>query len=150
LVKLSLSKTVFQLGDIIKGSFDFSAATVRCFQVSVRLECEESIDSSVCNPIRVKKPSVKLTVGEHHELTHDTLHTSFSFQIPVDGTQEFSTDLVSVQWLLEFQFMTASATAKESQEIHVEPLQWDLPIRVLVPSPPPSAIYKPRSCFTLH
>jgi hypothetical protein len=33
LVKFSVNKTVFTLGDVIKGTFDFSQGTIPCYQV---------------------------------------------------------------------------------------------------------------------
>jgi len=149
LVKLSLNKKIYQLGDVIKGSFDFFAATIPCFQVSVRLELEESIEPSFCNPSRAKKPIIKNTFAEHHELTYSTLHSSFSFQIPIEGAQEFATELVSVRWLLQFEFITGTFSSSKDQ-INAEPMQWNLPIRVLVPNYPPQTIYKNKSVLIME
>jgi hypothetical protein len=60
--------------------------------LSVRLQTEQLIEPSVVNPSRGKK-AVYQTLAEHHELTKNTVNTSFSFYIPIEASQELSTEL---------------------------------------------------------
>jgi len=145
-----LGGSVYELGAVLKGTFDFSSAMVACHQVSVRLETEEMIEPSLCNPMRGKKP-VSKTIAEHHQITFNALSTSFSFHIPVVAPQQMQTELVSLKWVLQFEFLTAKKkeTNTEKKILEIEPLQWTLPIQILVPNIPPESIYKARNSVLL-
>lgn len=85
ITKLTLNKTAFALGDLIKGIFDFSEASERsrCCQVSIRLETEEKIESSFVNPKR--GDTIYKIIAESHHPTQNSSCSSFSFQIPTEG-----------------------------------------------------------------
>lgn len=157
LLKLSLNKAVYHLGDPVRGIFDFTDAEKRTYQISCRLELEEQIDPNLMNPIRGKKPVYKV-VAEHHELTHNTLQSHFDFHIPIDMPPEFVTALgmsfhvmltlqVSVRWVLRFEFIVGTNKLEKipnqrQWESKHEALSWVYPLRVLVPERPPEQIYK--------
>jgi len=162
LVRFSIEKTVFQLGDVIKGIFDFTENVIPCYQVSVILQVEEEIDPKVANPIR-SQLTVKKVINQLHECSHETLKTYFSFYIPVDAAQSFQTELVTLRWVLRFEFITAMTWDDRKGEKNidytpkqVEVLNWTLPIRVLVPSFPLQSNLKlfttedtPKACLLL-
>lgn len=41
--QFTINRTGFCLGDVVVGTFDFSRAGTRCYQVSVSLDCDEAI-----------------------------------------------------------------------------------------------------------
>jgi hypothetical protein len=128
--------------------------------LSVRLQTEQIIEGSVSNPSRGKK-AIYQTVAEHHELTKNTVNTSFSFYIPIESSQEFSTEigksvtnnvlffLVSIKWVIQFEFITGSYSKNGEPSAIVEPLHWTFPIRVLVGNLPPNPIYKSKNVSIL-
>lgn len=153
--RFSLIKTAYELGAEIKGSFDFTSATLPCFQYSVTLETLEEINPDILNPKRAKMP-IKRIFGLHDESTINTLISHFIFYIPIDAPQSFSSNLVTVRWQLRFEFITPltphrviqHSTSEErsgSSVIHVEPLVWECPLYVLVPSYPPELSSTPKT-----
>ena len=148
------------MGEVIKGTFDFSQGTISCYQLSVRLQTEQTIISTTATPTRGKKPVLK-TIAEHHELTKNTMHTSFTFYIPTEAVPEVSTELgngelreglvsndefiVSIRWLLQFEFITSTSLRNlEGSELAAEPLHWSYPIKVLTVQLPPHNMYKQK------
>jgi len=144
LLQLSLNKTVYQLGELLHGTFEFEhKAASRCHQVSVWLETVESVPEALRNSIKGKAPFRK-QYCEHHELTLHALQTHFTFQLPVEATQEFSTAVISLQWMLRFEFLTTDP--KQPTNV-LEPLKWELTLRVAVPHHPPELQYSPQYLF---
>jgi hypothetical protein len=72
---------------------------------------------------------------EHQELTPDTLLTHFMLSIPHDAPASFSTHLITLRWLLRFEFVTNSKPAAagwlSSGAVGSEKLSWALPILVM-------------------
>ena len=102
-----LAKTVYGLGDVINASLDFAKSKIKCFHVSVYLECLENIVADVC--VRSKGDTDKLTkrvASEQHETCLHVKKMPISLCIPAGGTPEFSSDLVSVAWQLRIEFVT--------------------------------------------
>eukprot|EP01121_Diplochlamys_sp_Union-15-3_P015846 TRINITY_DN5300_c0_g1_i1.p1 TRINITY_DN5300_c0_g1~~TRINITY_DN5300_c0_g1_i1.p1 ORF type:complete len:412 (-),score=55.19 TRINITY_DN5300_c0_g1_i1:30-1118(-) len=159
LVRFSVEKTVFQLGDVIKGTFDFAENVIPCYQISALLQIEEEIEPKAANTIR-SQHTVKRIVNQVHECTHETKKTHFTFHIPIDATQSLQTELVNVRWSLRFEFITSVSWNDRKGELNVdftprgsEILNWSLPIRVLVPSYPLQSNFKflttqdPKACL---
>ncbi|PRP76135.1 hypothetical protein PROFUN_10636 [Planoprotostelium fungivorum] len=148
IVKLTINRTVLSLGDVIKGILDFSSCSekTRCYQVSIRLEMEESICAERVNSTRAGKAMTRVA-AEHHQMLRNHRNSSFSFQIPSDGTQEMLTDMVNVRWRLNFEFITGNAKTTTDEGIlltthaTVQSLNWLLPLRIIVASLPPESIY---------
>eukprot|EP01133_Synstelium_polycarpum_P016935 gene16935-20143_t len=93
------SVPAFRLGDSVCGTFDFSIATIPCYKILVKLECEETIEQKYLQPSR-NKPNRRL-YGELHEYTTNIRQTHFMFHIPVEASQEFSTKH-GLRWVLIF------------------------------------------------
>lgn len=140
-----LGGTAYHLGQQIKGTFDFTGSEVKCFQISIRLDREDTLDSAVVNPIRGNRPISK-TIAEHHELSLNTLSSLFSFHIPVGAPPQMSTELISVRWVLRFEFMTSSLSSAQQP---VECLKWNLPIQILVDELPHEPIYRSKNFIPL-
>ena len=71
---------------------------------------------------------------EHQELTPNTLVTHFKLSIPQDAPASFRTSLVSLRWVLRFEFLTVSKPAAVGWlgggGPTSEQLSWALPILV--------------------
>eukprot|EP01132_Coremiostelium_polycephalum_P004763 gene4763-5942_t len=106
LATFSICRTAFSLGDTVSGTFDFSIATIPCYKILVKLECEESIDQKYLQQSRGSNKPIRRLYGELHEYTTNIRQTHFMFHIPVEASQEFSTKYVSVKWSLRFEFVT--------------------------------------------
>ncbi|EGG25310.1 E set domain-containing protein [Cavenderia fasciculata] len=119
LVTFSISRTAFKLGDTVCGAFDFSIATIPCYKILVKLECEETIEPKYQQESKIK-PNRRL-YGELHEYTTNIRQTHFMFHIPVEAAQEFSTKHVAVRWILRFEFVTP--VKNPLKELQVPPPQ---------------------------
>ncbi|KHN46332.1 hypothetical protein glysoja_048095 [Glycine soja] len=79
--------------------------------------------------------------SDHHEVVADLVQTSFLFSIPMDGPMSFSTQHVSVQWVLRFEFFTTPKHVDWKKYEHPlliegrEKTEWVLPITVHAPPP---------------
>lgn len=101
LVRFLLTKQFYQPGDVLLGVFDFSQATIPCYEVSATLCLEETLSSMSLDPSRVVSSK---EFGTYHEYTDSVLHTNAQFCIPHDALPTIRTDLVCFQWLLRFEF----------------------------------------------
>jgi len=128
-LQFSIEKTAFQLGDIIKGTFDMTDTVHVVQQISVWLDTIETISNPYRNQGRSYLPSRK-QLCEHHEYTTNSIITYFMFQIPSDAAQEFASDLVNVTWVLRVEITMIDKSEKSSI------LNWELPIKILVPKYP--------------
>lgn len=145
LVRLSLHSPLFgevTLGGTINGAIDMRAsheaalqdpAAPKCVQVVVLLETEEWVQ----NKWRGPHTSVTRKVyDEHQELTPDLLLTHFILSLPVDACPSFATPLVSLRWVLHFEFTTSVPAAKRgwlSGAPAPERIAWSLPVLVWPP-----------------
>ncbi len=146
-----------QPGTTVTGTLEFptpstrttaadGGSLLRCMQVSVMLETEESVES-------MWKPagkgatilssggggggnstggSLRKLLEEQIEVTADTSCTNFVFSLPRDATPTFQTPLVSLRWLLRFHFLAM----RQEKGAKMEQLSWTLPLIVL---PPPKS-----------
>jgi len=117
-------------------------SSLRCMQVSVTLETEESVDL-VWRPVgkggaKVSSASssrggggdgLRKLLEEQTEVTADTTCTYFVFSLPRDATPTFRTPLVALRWVLRFQFMAM----RQEEGAKMEQLSWTLPLVVLPP-----------------
>lgn len=101
LVRFLLAKQFYQPGDVLLGVFDFSQASIPCYEVSATLCLEETLSSMSLDPSRVVSSK---EFGTYHEYTGSVLHTNAQFCIPHDALPTIRTDLVCFQWLLRFEF----------------------------------------------
>lgn len=155
-VRFCLFKLAYKLGDDIVGTFDFSSSTVKCVQFSVTLQSEEILQEN-CR----RKPhhgSSIISYSKHHEVCLFSEHSQMLLPIPLTVTPAFTTELVTLQWRLHFEFVTTT-TPIESQSVNsdssldstwqgpstldIETMVWDLPISVY-PASPLQLIYGPQ------
>ncbi|CAI5975357.1 unnamed protein product [Closterium sp. NIES-65] len=110
---------VYYLGDVVSGtlSFPIEGGPRRCLEVSVLLEMHEVINPRALHTSRrvaaaasAAKTPLHLPVlqMEHHEVTADLLHTHFIFTIPSDAAASFATPIISLQWILRFEFCAST------------------------------------------
>ena len=142
IARCALVKDVFTLGGTITGTFDFSKATLPCYQVSVTLLSNEVIGPTYVNPSRQKIP-VQTAVAEQHELSVNTATTSFTFFIPPAATPSFQSEYISLEWILRVEFFVVNVPAEKvtgaipgaaltiPATANSEAIKWELPIRVL-------------------
>lgn len=150
LAEFTVERTVFELGDVVRGYIDFSKATLPSYFLSMKLELIEEV-APECFANLPGKPSAvtNKTIAEAEEVLHATRSTNFEFHLPLSGTPTFASDLVSVRWLLKFELVASSlpkddkpssATAPpqltSTKPNEVERMSWQVPIRVLVASHP--------------
>uniref|UniRef100_A0A182Q0S6 RAB6A-GEF complex partner protein 2 n=1 Tax=Anopheles farauti TaxID=69004 RepID=A0A182Q0S6_9DIPT len=160
--RFCLFKAAYKLGEDIVATIDFSCGTVRCVQLSVTLQCEETELNRVANTPGAKdEPGVPdnddavntpETVAEvdrqksisrvtnyskHHEVCLGMLQTQVILPIPLHVTPTFRTELVEVSWRLHFQFVT-STNAELSSEMLLErsseseELEWVAPTDIAI------------------
>lgn len=142
IVRFALDKTAYQLGEVIYGALDFSAATAKCVQISAWLETVEELPVGLRSTVR-GTGTFRRSYAEHHEYTMNTLAAHFMFQIPVEAAHEFTSDVVSLSWVLRFEFISLEVGTDK----HLDPLLWELPLRILVPTHPSGLLFSPH--FTL-
>ncbi|KAK4292430.1 hypothetical protein Pmani_034810 [Petrolisthes manimaculis] len=160
-VRFCIYKTNFRLGEDIVATLDFSEAQVKCVQYSVTLQSEEIITEN-CRQRANQKPML-VPYSKSHEVCLNLSHTHLLLPIPLHVTPTFTTDLVSVQWHLHFEFVTSVCDIKGPSQpntrddqvewrapscVHIETMIWDLPINILptMPSQVAQAVCMP----TLH
>lgn len=141
IVRFALDKTAYQLGEVIYGALDFSAATSKCLQVSAWLETVEELPPGLRSSVR-GAGTFRRPYAEHHEYAMNTLAAHFMFQIPVEAAHAFNSDVVSLAWVLRFEFISLDGANRQ-----LDPLLWELPLRILVPTHPSDLLFSPH--FTL-
>uniref|UniRef100_A0A182W093 RAB6A-GEF complex partner protein 2 n=1 Tax=Anopheles minimus TaxID=112268 RepID=A0A182W093_9DIPT len=135
--RFCLFKSAYKLGEDIVATIDFSCGTIKCVQLSVTLQCEETelnsgtssvatagtkhelsssdaaadtVNSSdaTTEPERNKNISRVTNYSKHHEVCLGMVQTQVILPIPLHVTPTFRTDLVEVSWRLHFQFVTST------------------------------------------
>eukprot|EP00897_Mesotaenium_endlicherianum_P004094 jgi/Mesen1/3712/ME000202S02798 len=145
-------QSTYYLGDTVSGTLTFSQeeGARRCLEVSVLLETHEVVNPMVLHSSRkaggfgaASKAPLHLpqVQTEFHEVTADMLATHFIFTIPMDAPAAFATPLISVQWILRFEFVackrrkhTPGASSPLASE-ETERGEWSMPIVVHAPLP---------------
>ncbi|XP_058028506.1 RAB6A-GEF complex partner protein 2 isoform X4 [Ahaetulla prasina] len=141
-------KTIYKIGEDVVGTFSFSEGDTPCLQYLVSLQTEEQVQEAFQRQ-RGQAASYS-THARHQESCLHTARTSFSLPIPLSSAPGFSTNVVSLQWRLHFEFVTlrdvaeAPVAPKDKSEaaswtgveqMDVDTFSWDLPIKVLPTSP---------------
>ncbi|KAL7989142.1 hypothetical protein Chor_008061 [Crotalus horridus] len=141
-------KTIYKIGEDVVGTFSFSEGDTPCLQYLVSLQTEERVQDTFQR--RRGQAASYSTHARHQESCLHTARTSFSLPIPLSSAPGFSTNVVSLQWRLHFEFVTlrdvaeAPVTPKDPSEaaswtgveqMDVDTFSWDLPIKVLPTSP---------------
>lgn len=132
LVRFLLTKQFYQPGEILLGVFDFTRASIPCYEISATLCLEEKLASMSLDPDRVIQSKV---VGSYQEYTHGALQTNLRLCIPQDALPTIRTDLVSFQWLLRFEFCAGlpADEAPSDKNLQRQKFQWQVPVAVKPP-----------------
>uniref|UniRef100_A0A1B6CB05 RAB6A-GEF complex partner protein 2 n=1 Tax=Clastoptera arizonana TaxID=38151 RepID=A0A1B6CB05_9HEMI len=150
--RFCLFKQAYKLGEDIVGTFDFSTATVPCVQFTVTLQCEEVISEDF--RAESKQDKAISSFSNCHEVCLSLKQCLLNLPIPLHVTPAFSTELVSLQWRLHFEFVTTEPNILSSPDnvqtwqgpsaLSVETMIWDLPIQIYpsLPSPEPQTQIK--------
>ncbi|XP_028224949.1 uncharacterized protein LOC114406440 isoform X2 [Glycine soja] len=136
------SDSTYYFSDMIGGTLTFfHEGARRCLEISITLETSETINRRFVHHSRRNSPTITKVQSDHHEVVADLVQTSFLFSIPMDGPMSFSTQHVSVQWVLRFEFFTTPKHVDWKKYEHPlliegrEKTEWVLPITVHAPPP---------------
>ncbi|KAE9340873.1 hypothetical protein PR003_g10269 [Phytophthora rubi] len=132
LVRFLLTKQFYQPGEALLGVFDFTRASIPCYEVSATLCLEETLSAMALDPERVVQSKV---FGNFHEHTLGVLQTNVRFSIPHDALPSIRTDLVRFLWLLRFEFSAGAPpppgeSGSVPQKQQRQTFQWQVPIVV--------------------
>ncbi|KAK9844480.1 hypothetical protein WJX74_003029 [Apatococcus lobatus] len=137
-----------QPGATLAGLLDFrlardaaarSPAAPSCLQVIVLLETEECVGQEWRPASRKSSyPSIRKVYDEHQELTPDTLLTHFMFSLPMDAPASFANPVLSLRWVLRFEFTASFLPAQSAWSLSApsrttEQISWALPVLVRHP-----------------
>ncbi|KAF3794266.1 RAB6A-GEF complex partner protein 2 [Nymphaea thermarum] len=137
------SDSIYYFNDMIGGALTFfhGDGSRRCLEVSITLETSETISQPFIHPSRRHSPTITKVHSDHYEVVADLVQSSFLFSIPMDGPMSFSTQHVTVQWSLRFEFVTTPGNVDWTRYDHPllvegrEKGEWVLPITVHPPPP---------------
>ncbi|BBN02157.1 RAB6A-GEF complex partner protein 2 [Marchantia polymorpha subsp. ruderalis] len=136
--------STYYFGDTVSGTLSFlrEEGARRCLEVSAVLETREILNPSYLHPSRKNSSVISKVQSEYFETVCDMLNSHFIFSVPLDGPASFSTPLISVQWILRFEFVASPPKVDWSKYAHPllieerERGEWSLPIVVHAPLPP--------------
>ncbi|XP_049531683.1 RAB6A-GEF complex partner protein 2 [Anopheles darlingi] len=156
--RFCLFKSAYKLGEDIVATIDFSCGTVKCCQLSVTLQCEETElkpgadeesltggergentttgTSTVgsTEPDRQKCVSRVTNYSKHHEVCLGMLQTQVILPIPLHVTPTFRTDVVEVSWKLHFQFVTTTSPELSNEMMATRPTEADEELEWVAPT----------------
>uniref|UniRef100_A0A6A7G7A3 RAB6A-GEF complex partner protein 2-like n=1 Tax=Hirondellea gigas TaxID=1518452 RepID=A0A6A7G7A3_9CRUS len=102
-VKFSIFRSSYKLGDDILATLDFTQWQIPCVQYSVCLQSVEEISSE--HKKRSKQGPSVVSYSKTHELCLSMSHTSLLLPVPLHVTPAFEVDMVSLQYRLHFEFV---------------------------------------------
>ncbi|XP_072050998.1 RAB6A-GEF complex partner protein 2-like [Amphiura filiformis] len=144
--RFCLFKPAYKLGEDIIGTIDFSISTIPCLQYSVVLQCDEHI----ADECQGQQYNGITSISKHQEFCLHMTKSHVVLPIPLHATPGFITDIVCLKWRLHFEFITAkeplpdqvtpadqseSALWQGPENIAVDTLVWNLPIKILPMNP---------------
>ena len=105
-----LARSAYRLGETISAVVDFQDAQVPCHSVHVSLETSEVVDPTLAlrSSASIRRATRKIHAAKC-EHTVCAQRTTFLSTIPINSTPEFVTSGVSLEWKLNFEFVTALA-----------------------------------------
>ncbi|TMW69254.1 hypothetical protein Poli38472_001410 [Pythium oligandrum] len=147
LVRFLLTKQFYHPGEMLLGIFDFSKASIPCYEISATLCMEETLASMSLHPSKVVQSK---EVGFFHEYTTSALQTNVRFSIPHDAIPTIKTDLVCFQWLIRFEFTANVTEGEHGPELTKQIFRWQVPIdvRASTARAPTSFANVPHKLFT--
>lgn len=110
----------------------------KCLSVNIMLETEEEINQTWL-PSSFKSRdgcTIRKMYCEHVEVTADVLMTNFVFSVPPSAPSSFRTPLMTLRWVLRFEFMVGTPGQVDSSGTIQKPiaqcesLEWKLPVLV--------------------
>lgn len=105
---IMLARPAFRLGETIVAAVDFQDSDVSCYSLHATLETSEIIDPTIA--LRSKTSVHRVTRRIHASQFKNTISAGrvlFSPMIPINGTPEFITSGVNLEWRLRFEFVTS-------------------------------------------
>nr|CCA26504.1 conserved hypothetical protein [Albugo laibachii Nc14] len=118
-VECSISKPFYHLGESILCLLNFTRSEIKCKRLVAILLRQEKSDSVVDSKV----------IASFAEETASTLQTSFHFPIPKQAIPTLQTNYISIQWLIQFNFLIDQPTES------CQTLQWQIPIIIKFPEP---------------
>ena len=110
---LVLHKQQYHPGDVVLGTFDLTGGAVRCYQVAVALvtrEAYQDVDAGGGGGGGGRSlGTYEAVLDTHHEYTLNCVQTSFMLRVPIDAQVGFDCGVVSLAWLLRFEFTIANS-----------------------------------------
>ncbi|CAM6038986.1 unnamed protein product [Sphagnum compactum] len=137
--------STYYYGDMVAGTLQFfhDEGPRRCLEVSAVLETREVLNPSSVHPSRKNSSTITKVQSEYYEVVCDMTNTHFVFSVPMDGPPSFSTPLLTVQWILRFEFVASLPDVNWSEVEHPMLLEleqrrkgeWSMPLTVHAPLP---------------
>jgi len=143
-VRFSLFKLSYKLGEDIIGTFDFRECSVPCVQYSVTLQSEENV-SETCQQ-RSNQGATVVSYSKVHEMCLGLQHANIVLPIPLHITPGFQTNIVNLSWHLHFEFVTTTHQQPQTTTVpgdmwqgptalEIETMVWNLPVKIYPTSP---------------
>eukprot|EP00002_Diphylleia_rotans_P033103 TRINITY_DN7004_c0_g1_i4.p1 TRINITY_DN7004_c0_g1~~TRINITY_DN7004_c0_g1_i4.p1 ORF type:complete len:465 (+),score=94.77 TRINITY_DN7004_c0_g1_i4:1570-2964(+) len=141
LARCTLAKEHYRIGEAVQGCLDFSESKLSCIQLTIDLAMEESVNPEHILPGRTKP--LRTVVASKSDLVLHAQQSSFSFVIPATACPAFTSDLVTLRWLLRITFYVAADAPTVAQfqsrpdqilpqlpDAKLEAVEWELPMHV--------------------
>jgi hypothetical protein len=137
--------STYVFGDMVAGTLQFfHNDRRRCLEVTAVLETREILNPAAVHPSRKNSSTITKVHSEYYEIVNDVINTQFLFSIPLDGPASMATSLMSLEWVLRFEFVATPPNVDWKKVEH--PLlidvsarrkgEWSLPITVASSAPP--------------
>ncbi|CAO3600805.1 unnamed protein product [Absidia cylindrospora] len=116
--KLQLTKMAHRLGEPVLGVLDFGEASLSTYKVSIFLESQEIVESSISQrqPQHIARVSRKCH-SEFHTFCLNHRRLAFSLPIPSTASPDFQTTGVKLQYNLKFEFITNNQSKASSSSL---------------------------------
>ena len=127
---------VLRLSGMVEKNGHHQQQNWSCQSYTVTLETEEEVVETWQRDTAQDKRVIRRLHCEHTEFTGDVLMTNFMFTIPSNAPPSFRTPLLSLRWVLKFEFEVGRCQDwMEMGEVQptsndTEPLLWQLPLTV--------------------
>lgn len=142
----------YHFGDMVAGTLQFfHNDRRRCLEVLAVLETREILNPAAVHPSRKNSSTITKAYSEYFEIVNDVISTQFLFSIPLDGPASITTPLLSLEWILRFEFIVTPLNKEWKSLEH--PLlidvnerrkgEWSLPI--VVHATPPKKLVLPEA-----
>ncbi|CAM6041352.1 unnamed protein product [Sphagnum compactum] len=77
------------------------------WRVSAVLETQDVLNPSSAHLSQKNSSTITKVQAEYYEVVCDMTNAHFVFSVPMDGPPSFSTSLLTVQWILRFEFVAS-------------------------------------------